>query len=209
VIETAARSGPLFLAPLRLEAAALRRGAPRAEIVRVGMGPARAAATCARLSAASADARPIVLAGVAGGLVAGLAPGDVVVGSSVLGPHADPEVALPAAAQLVAQLEEAGVPVRLAPIYCSPKILRGEDARRSAAATGASVVEMEARWLTPLLARQPLTVVRVVLDTLDSEFGSRSMPRAAWCALKVLRRCAAALADWAPTSHSDPLTRSS
>lgn len=209
MIETVERSGPLFLAPLRLEAAALRRGAPLAEIVRVGMGPTRAAASCARLSAAAADTRPIVLAGVAGGLVSGLAPGDVVVGSSVVGPGADPEVVFPEAAAVAAQLEETGLSVRLAPIYCSPKILRGEDARRSAAATGASVVEMEARWLTPLLSRQPLTVVRVVLDTLDTEFSSRSMPRAAWSALKVLRRCAAALSGWAPTTHSEPITRSS
>jgi 4-hydroxy-3-methylbut-2-enyl diphosphate reductase len=201
-------AGPLFLAPLRLEAAALRRGAPNGSVELVGMGPARAASTCARLSAKAVPGRPIILAGVAGGLVAGLSAGDIVVASSLAAMTPEAVIELPAAAELAATLEGAGLRVALAPIFSSEKILHGPKARADAAATGATVVEMEARWLTPLMARHPFGVVRIVLDTLGADLISPATPRAAVRAYRALRDCAAALSDWAPANLSDPMTRS-
>jgi len=201
--------GPVFLAPLRLEASAIRRGAPAATIERVGMGPARAAAACARLGTSIPAGRPVVLAGVAGGLVPGLCAGELVVASAIVG--GDPEGAqlpLAAAPSMAAHLEAAGIPARLAPVYSSATILHGRAARVAAASSGAPVVEMEARWLSPLGASRPFAVLRVVLDTLEDELVSFASPRATVRALRVLRAAAAALASWAPADLSDPLTRS-
>jgi 4-hydroxy-3-methylbut-2-enyl diphosphate reductase len=204
---------PLFLAPLRLEASAIRRGARGAEIERVGMGPANAASACARLGVSVPEGRPVILAGVAGGLVDGLQAGDVVVASAIAGSDDAADLLLPDAPSVAAALEAAGLSPRLVPVYSSEKILHGRAPRLAAAAGGSAVVEMEARWLTPLGHRRPFVVVRVVLDTLEDELASLSTPRNAARAYRALRDCAAALADWtpdplAPINLSDPLTRS-
>ncbi|MDA8061890.1 MAG: hypothetical protein M0T80_05540, partial [Actinomycetota bacterium] len=70
----------LALAPMSMEAGALRRGAPGALVARTGAGPSRAAAG---LDGHLATARrhgvaAVAVAGVAGGLVAGMVPGQVV-----------------------------------------------------------------------------------------------------------------------------------
>jgi hypothetical protein len=61
------------LAPLRLEARAVSRGAPGLHVVRTGAGPQRAASS-ARALAGAGGVGAVAVAGVAGGLVPGLAP---------------------------------------------------------------------------------------------------------------------------------------
>ena len=204
------KAAPLLLAPLRLEASALRRGAPSAEVVRVGMGPRRAAASCARLAPSLAEGRPVVLAGVAGGLVGELAAGDVVVASAITATEEadDLELADPSVAAL---LDAAGLTRRLAPIVSSPRILsRRRSSRLAAAAGGAVAVEMEARWLAPLARGRPFAVVRVILDTPSAELASLATPRNVARALRTLRACGAALVAWVPDHpQRQPLTRSS
>src|SRR5579875_409086 len=72
----------LMLAPLSLEARAVRAGAPWAQVQRIGMGPRRAAR-----SAASADhGRAVLVAGFCGALDPALQPGDVVLASELRDP---------------------------------------------------------------------------------------------------------------------------
>ena len=199
---------PLLLAPLRLEAAALRRGSRQVQIEHIGMGPVRATAARVRLGGRERAGRPIVLAGVAGGLVDDLSPGDIVVATAVGTTESDESIALFGAGELAEHLASAGLAPRLAPIICSPRILRGAERRGKAAASGALVVEMEALWLTPLGQRHPFAVVRVVLDTVGAELGSRATPRAAARAYQSLRELARALETWAPAHLEDPSRRS-
>ena len=160
---------PLFLAPLRLEALALRLGAPRVDQQRIGMGPVRAVAACARLTQAG-DGRPIVLIGCAGGLDPSLRPGDLVVASSVVELGRDDPVPLAHGAEVADRLRAApgiagtSVGVHLAPIVSSPRILHGGEARETATAGGAVAVEMEAFWCTPFARTHPFVVVRSILD---------------------------------------------
>src|SRR5579884_1024214 len=74
----------VVLAPLALEARAVRTGAPWAEVRRVGMGPRRAARS-AQISAASGH-RPILIAGFCGALDPSLEPGDIVLATELRGP---------------------------------------------------------------------------------------------------------------------------
>ena len=200
--------GPLLLAPLRLEALALRRGSRRLEIEQIGMGPVRATAARVRLQPSVAVARPIVVAGVAGGLVPGLVAGDLVVATSIGSTESDESVELRNAEELAAHFERCGLAPRLAPVVCSPRILHGEERRAKAAASGAEVVEMESLWLTPLRAGRPFAVVRVVLDGAESGFGPASMPAAALACYRRLRNVALALESWSPEVPEEPTTRS-
>src|SRR5579862_8004442 len=74
----------VVLAPLALEARAVRTGAPWADVRRIGMGPRRAARS-AEISAASGN-RPILIAGFCGALDPQLEPGDIVLATELRGP---------------------------------------------------------------------------------------------------------------------------
>ena len=90
----------VICAPLRVEAQALRRGLRRAggdgsRVIRTGYGPDRS-----RRRAADIGASPfgmMAVAGVGGGLVPGLEPGDLVVATEVGGAGL-PDVAVPVGA---------------------------------------------------------------------------------------------------------------
>ena len=75
----------LVIAALRLECAAVRRGLPRALVLRSGMGAARARS--AALVAAGIPADAVAVAGFCGAVAEGLRAGDVVVASEVRGPE--------------------------------------------------------------------------------------------------------------------------
>jgi 4-hydroxy-3-methylbut-2-enyl diphosphate reductase len=192
----------LLLAPLRLEAIAMRRGAPDADIERIGMGPVAATAARVRLAQRERAGRPLLLAGLGGGLHERLRPGAVVVATSIGSVQTGEAVALRGATEVAELLEHAGLRAHLGPVVCSPKILHGAEARRDAASAGALAVEMEALWLTPLAERHPFAVVRVVLDTPGAELSSLATPGAALRALRVLRECAAALCNWSPAQFA-------
>ena len=157
--------------PMRMEAAALRRGLAevspdeRGTVRRIGIGP-RHACGAADLTPASA----VAVAGTGGGLSATLRPGDVVVASQVLvDPHAARAVpatrTMPAAELLATALRDRGMTVHLGPVVSTRRLVDGAT-RERLAATGALVADLESAWLLAGCENRPLACVRVVADTL-------------------------------------------
>jgi 4-hydroxy-3-methylbut-2-enyl diphosphate reductase len=153
----------LLLAPMSVEALAVRAGAPWAQVERIGMGPRRAAR-----SAAGADrGRAVLVAGFCGALDEGLEPGDVVLASELRDPAGDMvETADPTI--LAGVLRRGGLRVHVGPIASSERIVRGER-RRELSRTGALAVDMESAWLAPAVHDRPFLTLRVVLDTASRE----------------------------------------
>jgi 4-hydroxy-3-methylbut-2-enyl diphosphate reductase len=150
----------IVLAPLSLEARAVRSGAPWADVHRIGMGPRRAARS-AELSMTTGG-RAVLIAGFCGALDPDLEPGDIVLASELRGPTGttpcdDPTI-------LAGVLRRGGLRVRVAPIASSQRLVLGER-RRTLQRTGAVAVDMESAWLAPVTRARPLVTLRVVLDT--------------------------------------------
>jgi 4-hydroxy-3-methylbut-2-enyl diphosphate reductase len=178
------RSPVRLVAPLRLEALAVGG-------TRIGM----------RARRVPLDDR-LALAGVAGAVVPGLQPGDVVVADRILldGP-ADPdrsgdpgEVVLPGAAALAKALRIAGLTVHLGPIGGATELVTGP-ARAAWAARGALAVDLE----SGVLARtgRLAAVVRTIVDTPVHPLVSVGTVPRGTRALRSLRRVAPVLAAWA------------
>lgn len=195
-----ARPGPVFLAPLRVEASAARLGARRAAVERIGMGPARATSARTRLERALEPGRPVVVIGLAGALVGGLAPGDVVVARSISSTTSDQTVELAEGDAVAKLLSSAGLTVHHEAVVSSPSIVTGEDARRKAAAGGAFAVDMESFWCEPLARTRPFAVVRVVIDVPGRELYSPWTVRAGARAYRSMVAAARALRGWSPVS---------
>ena len=176
--------------PLRLEAAAARRGARGAAVVRTGMGPRRAAAFAAGRQVPGDRPGAIVL-GLAGAVTDSLEPGDVIVAEVVRGPGPDRPAWGQAAETIRVELREAGVPAVRGPVRSVARPVRGEE-RRRLAGDGTLAADMESWWL---LAADPapLAVVRVVCDTPAAELVSLTLPWRARRALAVISRIAATL----------------
>ena len=184
----------IVLAPLSVEARAVRSGAPWADVHRIGMGPRRAARS-AQL-ASDAGGRPVLIAGFCGGLDPELEPGDVVLASELRGPTGtttcdDPSI-------LAGVLRRGGLRVRVGPIASSQRLVLGER-RRTLQRTGAVAVDMESAWLAGGAAQaRPLVTLRVVLDTERHELHRplRTVAGAA-IAYRNLRRACALVQEWA------------
>ncbi len=177
--------------PLRLEAAAARRGVAGGVVVRTGMGPRRAAAFASRRTAAAHPAAGAVVLGLAGALNDDLAPGDVLVADAVRGPGADRSAGGPAAEAAVAGLQAAGIDVVRGPVRSVAHAVRGAE-RARLAADGTLAADMESWWL---LAAEPPpgAVIRVICDTPSAELVSPWLPLRLRRGLAVLSRIAAAL----------------
>ena len=193
---TRSRHGLLVLTALRLEARALAPALPGARVIPSGMGR-RAARRAAGLLERAPGTGPVAVAGLAGALEEGLAPGDLVVATEVRGPGGAP-VPCPAAGPLLAALRRHGLPARAGPILTVERLVRGAE-RARLAATGALAADMESAWLARAASARgaPLAVVRAVADAPGRELARPGAPRAALRALGALRRAAPALADWA------------
>ncbi|HET9093560.1 MAG TPA: 4-hydroxy-3-methylbut-2-enyl diphosphate reductase [Solirubrobacteraceae bacterium] len=183
----------LVLAPLALEARALRAGAPWADVRRVGMGPRRAARFAQQL--ARYDDRPVVIAGFGGALDPTLQPGDIVLASELRGPAgaspcADPTI-------LAGVLRRGGMRVHVGPILSSERPVVGEQRRRLSQGD-ALAVDMESAWLVPAAHRAPLVTLRVVLDTSRREL-RRPLHTltGASTAYRALRRAGSLMQEWA------------
>ena len=148
-----------MLAPLRLEARAVRRGLREAasRVQRTGMGAARAG-RAARLLAGDDPRTPgkvagesqpnpfsaLVVMGTAAGVAADLKPGDLVVATEVS--DGITTVQLPGADLLAAELRRAGLPARAGKIATVPKLVKA--ARRAElAAAGYLAADMESTAL--------------------------------------------------------------
>ncbi|MFP3899358.1 MAG: 4-hydroxy-3-methylbut-2-enyl diphosphate reductase [Acidimicrobiia bacterium] len=191
------------LTPLRVEADAVQRGAPAAEVLTTGMGPERARRAAFNLAARCAGAPAVAVAGFCGGADARVSPGDVVVASEVRGPLGP--VPLAGSGLLAAALRRAGLQVREGPLVSTDQIVRGPR-RRDLAADGAVAVDMESAWLVEAAPSRPRAVVRVVVDTPARELPSWSTLPDGVRAYRALRRAAGVLELWSrATSPRDVL----
>ena len=154
---------PTVLAAMRLESLALG-----GRVVRTGMGHRRAQVVAARVAEELAPGARVVLAGISGGLDPELAPGDVVVATTVQDPDGRViELSRADASEVADELRRSGRTVHLGPIASSTTIVHGE--RRTALAqSGALAVDMESAWVAEALGAHRLVVVRVVADTAGS-----------------------------------------
>jgi 4-hydroxy-3-methylbut-2-enyl diphosphate reductase len=183
----------VVLAPLALEARAVRTGAPWADVRRIGMGPRRAARS-AQLSAANGN-RPILIAGFCGALDPALEPGDIVLASELRGPTGtsacdDPTI-------LAGVLRRGGLRVHVGPIASSQRLVVGER-RQTLFRSGSLAVDMESAWLVPVARRRPLMTLRVVLDTSRHELHRplQTLTGAA-TAYRTLQRACSLVEEWA------------
>jgi 4-hydroxy-3-methylbut-2-enyl diphosphate reductase len=159
----------LVIAPLRLEAFAIRAGARSLRIQKSGMGPERSRAAAALLQ--SDPAAALVVMGVCGGLDEQCEPGDVVIAEQLLDGTCeakDRRVECNSAEPLIEALERRGVSVRRGTVVSVARIARGET-RTRLRERGAIVVDMESVWLAPAARQRPFTVIRVVADTPSRE----------------------------------------
>jgi 4-hydroxy-3-methylbut-2-en-1-yl diphosphate reductase len=183
----------LVLAPLALEARAVRSGAPWARVERVGMGPKRASKSAELLDHGAGAA--VLIAGFCGALDPALEPGDVVLASEVRGPTGTTICSDPAI--LAGVLRRGGLRVHVGPVASSQRLVL-RDRRRALHRTGALAVDMESAWLAPAAQGQPLVTLRVVVDTNRHELHRplRTVAAAA-AAYRCLRQACALVEDWA------------
>jgi 4-hydroxy-3-methylbut-2-enyl diphosphate reductase len=185
----------LLLAPMGIEAALVRSGAPDATVAVTGIGPRRASRAATR--AAAKKAAGVAVTGFGGALAPNLDPGDVVVASELLARDGRVLCRCPGAAVIAGMLRRGGLSAHVGPIVSVRAPAFGR-ARSSLADTGALLVDMESSSLARAAAGRPLAVVRVVLDTGGSQLrhplGTAS---GALRAARALRKAAEVLSQWA------------
>jgi 4-hydroxy-3-methylbut-2-enyl diphosphate reductase len=185
-----AKPGLLVLAPLRLEANAVRRGLtqPTSHVLRTGMG-----ATRAKKSAGKRTPHPfgaMVVMGTAAGLSDDLTPGDLVVAAEVT--DGETTVALPGADLLAAELRRAGLTARAGRLITVRKLVKSAQ-RARLAADGYLAADMETAALLGAADGRPVAVIRAVSD---AGFGP-GMVGGGIAALRSLRKAAPVAEKWA------------
>jgi 4-hydroxy-3-methylbut-2-enyl diphosphate reductase len=188
----AAERSVVVVAPLSVEARAVRAGAPWADVQRIGMGPRRAARSSHLV--ANADASAVLIAGFCGALDPDLEPGDVVLATEVRGPTGTTACSDPSI--LAGVLRRGGLNVRVGPIASSQRLVIRER-RRALQRSGALAVDMESAWLAPAARGVPLVTLRVVLDTHRHELHRplRTLAGTA-VAYRALRRACGLAEEW-------------
>lgn len=183
----------LVAAPLRVEAWALRSGAPGLSVLRTGMGPGRARRAGRRLGAR--PARMLAVAGLAGALDPALRPGTLFVATE-LRTAAGPVRSLEAG-ELAEALAAADLPVETGPLLSCVGLVRGAAQRRRLLRSGARAVDMESAWLAEAGGDRPLVVVRAIADGPDHELLRPASLYWSLLALSRLRAAAPVLRRWA------------
>ena len=183
--------GLLVVAPLRIEARALRTGLHPDTVVHAGP---RARHGSRVHAAARTVGGPVVIAGVAGGLRSDMSPGDLVVADQLRSTREC--VPLPAVALLVAALRRAGHTVHTGPVVESDHLVDGSD-RERLAESGAIAVDMESAWLVESLGSRGACVVRAVSDTPHRGVRSPAVLRNGRDALSALSGLGPILREWA------------
>jgi 4-hydroxy-3-methylbut-2-enyl diphosphate reductase len=189
-VPESAKPGLLVLAPLRIEANAVRRGLTKADsrVLRTGMGATRAKQSAARSQPLSFGA--MVVMGTAAGLSADLSPGDLVVASEVS--DGETVVKLPGADLLAAELRRAGLSARAGRMITVGKLVKAAD-RGRLAADGFVAADMETAALLGRAGGRPVAVIRAVSDAgIGPGLVSGGM-----AALRSLRRAAPVAEKWA------------
>ncbi len=139
----------------------------------------------------------VAVAGVAGGLVPGLAPGTIVVADRVLAEDGSEVAGLPGAAVLAGELGRRGLPVIVGAVLSTPRVVHGAGRRSELARLGAVAVDTETAYALAPRWDVPTAVVRVVVDTPERELRTPGTIGGGLLALRHLRAAAPVLADWA------------
>ncbi len=191
-----AKPGLLVLAPLLLEASAVRRGLtrPDSRVVHTGMG-----ATRAKKSAAKGQHGPfgsgVAVMGTAASLTADLHPGDLVVATEVS--DGETTVALPGAELLAAELRRAGLSARAGRLRTVRRLVKSSE-RSGLAVDGSLAADMESAALVAAVKDRsgpghPVAVIRAVSD---AGIGP-GLVSGGLAALRSLRRAAPVAEKWA------------
>jgi 4-hydroxy-3-methylbut-2-en-1-yl diphosphate reductase len=185
-----AKPGLLVLAPLRLEANAVRRGltSPTSRVQHTGMGATRARKSAVKSQPLSFGA--MVVMGTAAGLSTDLSPGDLVVASEVT--DGETTVALPGADLLATELRRAGLTARAGRLITVQKLVKSTE-RQRLAADGYLAADMETAPLLGAANGRPMAVIRAVSD---AGFGP-GMVGGGIAALRSLRKAAPVAEKWA------------
>jgi len=181
-LELARVSGLVVLAPLRVEALALRLGGAR--VVRAGMGR----------GARGALGDVVAVAGVAGAVDPSLVPGHAVVATELRDANGVVR-RLAGTSSLARSLRRRGLRVVTGPVFTADRIL-GPAERAKLHADGIVAVDMESARLAPRDGR-PFAVVRTIVDTAETRLLHPRTLVAGARALLALRRVAAGLEEWA------------
>ena len=191
----------LILAPLRIEARALRRGAGAARVRVTGMGPEAAARATQGLRQLPAEG-PVAVAGFGGALRPEIRAGEVVVATEVRGPGG--VLQLPSAPAIAQALRLAGLIVHLGPVVSIDHVVYGKERSRLASG-GALAVDMESYWLVADRCAVPCAVpgdhltcvVRVILDSPRKSTARLSTAASLPKAYRSLVAVGSALGTWA------------
>ncbi|HET8604276.1 MAG TPA: 4-hydroxy-3-methylbut-2-enyl diphosphate reductase [Marmoricola sp.] len=153
-----------------------------------------------RTGRAAGDTRedPVLVAGVAGALGDGVAPGDLVVASEIRRQGTDEVLPSHAAALVAGELRRAlagsGTRVHLGPLVTTDHVVEAAEERRALAATGAIAVDTESALIAGRSGCG--VVVRAVVDTTEQPLLRPGMPLRGIKALAALRRAAPVIDAW-------------
>ena len=178
----------VVLAPLRIEALAVRSGLPGIKVARSGMG---------RHQLDFGDADAIGVAGLCGAVDPSLRAGDVVLATELRSEDGK-TLPCPDSALLAEPLRRMGLKTTSGTVYTASKIL-GPDERLALRDTGVIAVDMESAWIAEAAANRPVAVLRVVVDTVDRRLASPRTLIAGVRGLWTLRRASSAFVDWVET----------
>ncbi|PXY30065.1 4-hydroxy-3-methylbut-2-enyl diphosphate reductase [Prauserella coralliicola] len=185
----------IVVSPLLLEARSVRRGlrGPSGGHVVLAGPHARRAKRVARALRQYPD-RPVAVAGVAGALVHGLRPGDLVVASEVRSAQGTHHCR--SAPLLAAQLRKLGLTVHVGPMVETDHVVWQPEGARLAL-DGAIAVDMESARLLDMIGSRPAAVVRAVVDTPTRSLLHPATVPGGIAALRSLRAVGPALRRWA------------
>ncbi len=177
---------PVVATALLIERLALTGALRPTRLVHAGMGAVRVRRHADRLGTGA-----ILTAGLAGGVAAGIEPGDLVVASEVVdGARRTP---VPSAALLAAALRRRGLAVHLGPVAASSTIVHD---RTTLAEQGILAIDMESGAFADLATGRPFAVVRAVVDTQRLPLLRPGTPARGVKALRNLRLAAPAMLEW-------------
>ncbi|WP_412516383.1 4-hydroxy-3-methylbut-2-enyl diphosphate reductase [Actinomadura madurae] len=177
-------------AALGIEARALSQDGDL-NVVRIGMGPAKARSAAGHLPEFGA----LAIVGCGGALDDRLRPGDLFVATEVRG--ASGTVRCRSAEPLAGLLERTtGATVHRGPLVTVDHMVTGSE-RASLAAMGALVADMESAELAAAAGERPFAVVRAIVDTPGRPLVSPATIPGGTAALRRLRTVGPALREWA------------
>jgi 4-hydroxy-3-methylbut-2-en-1-yl diphosphate reductase len=176
----------LVVAPLRIEALAVRSGLPGIKVRRSGMS---------RREFDFGDADAIAVAGLCGAVDPSLRAGDVVLATELRSEDGK-TISCPDSSLLAEPLRRMGFQAKTGTLYTASKIL-GRDERVALRDEGVLAVDMESAWIAEAAGERPVAVLRVVVDTADRRLASLWTLAAGVRGLWSLRRASTAFVDWA------------